>query len=176
MFHVCSPAGPSLRRSALAGLCLLALAGTVEAQEGSRTAEQPQPRGSAREEPRRNRVAGYVGALFDEDDQTGVTLGAEYEWRFHAWYGIGAYADFVTGSNRSLLLGPALSLHPVGGLAVILAPSAERANDDWYFAFRLGLEYEVEVRERWVLAPTVALDFARGERILLAGLSLGWLF
>lgn len=117
-----------------------------------------------------------MGALFEEGAGTALTLGAEYERRFHEWYGIGAYIDVVTGGHRSLLLGPALNLHPVGGLAIMLAPSAERANGTWYFAFRLGFEYEFLVRERWAVSPTAALDFARGEALLLAGVSLGRVF
>lgn len=166
--------GARLATAAL--VLLLASPATAGAQEGRRKPDQPAMEAPNREPPWRNRVSGYVGALFEEGAGTALTLGAEYEWRFHEWYGIGAYADFVTGGHRSLLLGPAFNLHPVGGLGIMLAPSAERANNDWFFAFRLGFEYEFEVRNRWAVAPTLALDFARGERLLLVGATVGWLF
>lgn len=140
--------------------------------------DQPAVEARHQAPPWNQRAAVFLGANIEEgsDPEAGFTIGLDYEWRFHQWYGIGGLGQVVTSGSRDAVLGPALFLHPVGSFRMTLAPAAERAQGDWYFAFRLGFEYDVTLRAQWVLSPSVALDFARGNRIYVLGVSAGRIF
>ena len=172
------PMWRAVRTSLLLGACLVAAATNAAAQEGSRAPDLPVMEPQRRAPPWEHRALGFVGATREEDADAEVafTLGLDYERRFHEWYGVGAFAQAPFGTNRTFIIGPAFSLHPVSNLRVSMAPSAERSQDDWAFNFRLGFDYAFTLRTGWVIVPSLALDFARGNRIFVLGASAGRVF
>ena len=173
--------GPQARRrrtcALLAGMCLFA-AGRAAAQEGTRKPDQPVVTMEHRAPPWEQRVGAFLGATLedDADPDAGFTFGLDYEWRFHQWYGIGGFAEAATSGNRDAIVGPALLLHPVGAFRLALAPSAERALDAWHFTFRLGFVYDFAIRPKLVITPSFALDFTRGKRLYVLGVSAARIF
>jgi hypothetical protein len=96
-----------------------------------------------------------------------------YERRFHLYYGVSALAEAELGPVRDGLLGAGGVLHPAGGLRITLAPAAEHSVAGWAFLFRVGLAYDlVGLAPGWRLAPALALDFVRGQRIAVLGASV----
>lgn len=159
---------------ALGFLLLLAPAG-LTAQEGNvpragevTPAKRPPP-------PWRNHAAGFAGVTNDDGDY-GFTLGLDYERRFHQWYGVGGKIEVVTGEGRDLIVGPTFNLHPVGDLRIGLTAGGELRNSAWDFLFRFALDYDFEWKPGWTVAPSLALDFARGQRIAVLGASVGRIF
>ncbi len=166
--------GRCLRVAAL-GWVLLLLPGVAAAQEGNvpRADSVAAPRPPA--PPWRNHASAFVGVTND-DGQYGFTLGLDYERRFHQWYGAGGIVATVFGEDRELVVGPTFFLHPVAELRLGLTAGAELRESEWDFLFRIGLDYEFEWKPRWTIAPSLALDFARGRRIVVVGASVGHIF
>lgn len=154
---------------------LLVLAAPAAAQGEGSLPRHPSDTARVTAPPFRHHVTGFAGVTFD-DGEGGFTLGAQYERRFHRWYGVGAVTQAVVGKDRDFLIGPSFFLHPLEALTVGLTPGAERADEDWDFLFRLGLDYVFELKQEWTIGPTLALDFARGQRIYVIGVSIGRTF
>jgi hypothetical protein len=128
--------------------------------------------------PWRN-LASVVGGFTTQDldgQSNGFTFGAEYERRLHKWYGVGAVVQWTIGGPRDFLVGPAFTLHPTGPFRVAMVVAGEEAAGDWAFLYRLEFFYEFRVNEHWVAAPSLAVDFGRGRRIVFIGVSLGRIF
>lgn len=156
--------------------CLLLLAPiVVEAQEGNvpRAGEVDAPKHPP--PPWRNHAFAFAGVTNDDGDY-GFTVGLNYERRFHLWYGVGGTFEATLGQTRDLVIGPTFELHPVSDLRIGLTAAGELRDSDWDFLFRIGLGYDFEWRPGWTIAPSVALDFARGQRIIVLGGTVGRLF
>jgi hypothetical protein len=128
--------------------------------------------------PWRN-LASVVGGFTTQDldgQSDGFTFGAEYERRLHKWYGVGAVAQWTIGGPREFLVGPVFTLHPTGPFRVGMVVAAEQAAGVWAFVYRLEFNYDFRLDEHWVIAPSLAVDFTRGRRILFIGVSLGRIF
>lgn len=158
-----------------AAVATLALPSRLQGQEGGipNAPAVKAPRETA--PPWRNHANAFAG-LTNEDGTYGFTLGADYERRWHRWYGVGVTVESVFGEAREFIVAPMFLLHPVGDLRVALVPGAEKAAGGWDFLFRIELDYAFEWRPGWTVSPTIALDFARGERIVIMGASMGRIF
>ena len=145
--------------------------------------------GEGEEELRANAVGLFFGGTTNTDtDKSGFAFGADYERRLSRLWGIGLLAELTVGEKRprDFVLGLPLSLHPIGGLRVILAPGleikppgaeeeGESGSDekDVEGLVRLGASYEFEVG-RYTIAPEFDVDLVRLEEVVLVyGVALG---
>lgn len=163
-------------RLALVALLLAGAVGSASAQEGNipkHEGSEPAPTGTR--PPWRNHAAFFTGITID-DGEAGFTLGLDYERRFHRWYGAGLTTEAVLGPGRDIVVGPTFFLHPVGEFRLGLTAAGEHVDGEWVFLFRIGMDYDFELRPDWTIGPSFGLDFARGRRIVVLGASLGRIF
>ncbi|MFT5049412.1 MAG: hypothetical protein ACI8QZ_000805 [Chlamydiales bacterium] len=152
---------------------------------------RPVPRGSAVEEGHdenhedahvENHGAGaqalnlFVGGSSDIGDADGFTIGLDYEYRLSHRWGIGGFAESVSGLNRSLSLGLQAYWHAVGELILVAGPGVERRGDEWEPIARVGGFYEFPIGDGWILSPGVFYDITPNEDLLIYGLNLGFGF
>lgn len=122
----------------------------------------------------RNVISALAGVTIVEGDM-GATCGLAYERRFGRWYGLGAFADFLTSSNRNVALGISFHLHPTRAIGVQVAPGVDfRSIGADLVLLRMGVSYEFPLNRRWTISPEVDIDFEGGYRVFLIGVELGW--
>ena len=122
-------------------------------------------------------VAGVLaGATLLEDD-FGATFGLSYERRLGRWYGLGAFADYLTSSSRNVATGVSFYLHPTRAIKVVVAPGVDfrRVGPDLVL-LRMGVGYDFAIGPRWMISPEIDIDFEGGYRIYVVGVELGWRF
>lgn len=120
-----------------------------------------------------NEIAVFVGATTPTKakSETSFTIGADYERRFHEWFGAGALVDFAFGElKRTALAGPAFFIHPGGAFRFVLGPAAEWVEEDApmsqragtkhepHFVMRAGLNYSFHAG-RMLISPVFNVDF-----------------
>ncbi len=155
----------------ISGLALAAASG-VRAQEGSVGA------GTARVRTDTVRFSPYHGAdLFLggtlESSELRVTLGVDYDYRWHKWYSAGGLAYVVPGHSSSFSIGPQFSMHPTDRITVQLSPGARVEEDGTQFQFRVALGYVFPLSGRWTVGPRTAFDFVGGRRLFTFGATIG---
>jgi hypothetical protein len=114
----------------------------------------------------------FVGGTY-EDDDTGFSMGGEYEYRFRKLFGLGPMAEYTAGVFDSWVLGVPFILHPHDGWVLLAAPGVEIADGETEFLFRIGGAYEFEVGEKLSIAPEINIDFTEGEQKFVFGLAFG---
>lgn len=120
----------------------------------------------------------FVGASTrfakEEETETGLTLGMEYEYRFARAWGLGILAEgVVTSHGRDALLVVPFNWHPWEWLKLSAAPGVEFVSEEpEEFVMRLGVAYEFEFG-RFNVAPEIAVDLTRESQSLVYGLSVG---
>ena len=127
--------------------------------------------------PDHRNVAGILaGATFVEGD-VGATVGISYERRLGRWYGLGAFAEYLTSSSRNVAMGVSFHLHPTSAIKVVVAPGVDfRSVGPDLVLLRMGVGYDFRVGPRWMISPEVAIDFEGGYRVYVVGVELGWRF
>ena len=169
-------------RSGLAWIatCLLALpsVGTLAAEAPAGVGyDQPK---SETSESSPHHVGVFVGgasryqAPADEEEETGLAVGVEYEYRFAKHWGTGLLIEGVTTDHaRDGILVVPLNFHPWEWLKLSVAPGVEFVEKgEEEFVVRIGAAYEVELGH-WFLGPEVSLDVTRESQTLVYGLSFG---
>ena len=117
-------------------------------------------------------LALFTGVTDDRGDNA-FTLGLDYEYRVSEIFGVGGLVDLAGGGVRSFVVGAPVYLHPFSGLLLVAAPGIEHQDDGSNeFLFRLGVGWEFELSERFVLTPIVNVDFVDGEEIWVYGVAL----
>ena len=154
-------------RSALA-LMVLLLAGSTPA-----TGQAAGPPGS----PEYRNIAGLLMAATLLEGDAGATFGLSFEHRLGRWYGLGAFADYLTTSDRNVAVGVSFHLHPTRAVKILVAPGVDfrRVGTDLVL-LRMGVGYEIPLGSRWALSPEVDIDFEGGYRIYVVGVQWGWRF
>ena len=126
-----------------------------------------------------DQVAIFGGATTIDGTSYG-TVGIDYEHRFGRAWGLGVLADWVlgTGEGREVIVAPAIFFHPFDRIRIDFAPGVELIpeEDATEFMLRLGIDYDFEVGEHWVIAPNVNVDFVNDDFIPVCGIELGYLF
>jgi hypothetical protein len=178
---------------------LVALGGASAARASQEHTTEPH---EAAEEPHEtekhhmNALAVFVGGTHAED-QTQGTLGLEYERHLARRVGLVLAFEYAGGDFREYILGAGVAVNPVGGLIFTAGAGLERrpvhedheeghgvevasneggGGKESLFLFRLGVTYEIELGERWYLAPQFNLDFVDGETVEVFGVSVGFGF
>lgn len=112
-------------------------------------------------EENRNRIGLFLGVTHKPSEDNG-SFGLEYERRLSDLFGIGLLWESSPSLRERVLALPALFLHPVGGLGVLLAPGVEHEEGEDLFLFRVGLSWDFELGGGFTLAPGVNYDFVEG--------------
>jgi hypothetical protein len=152
------------------------------------------------EEHHKNALAVFLGGTHAED-QTQGTIGLEYARHLASRVGLVLAFEYAGGDLREYILGAGVAVNPVGGLVFTVGADLERrpveeehgeehggepevevasteagGGKESLFVFRLGVTYEIELGERWHLAPQFNLDFVDGETVEVFGASVGFSF
>ncbi len=103
------------------------------------------------------------------------TLGGDVAYRFKAFHhrlSGGAFIDATFGDSQHTIVGPALFIHPLSHLKVMVAPAVEFKKGHSHTIFRAGIGYDVSVGGL-ALTPAYNIDFIGGEAVQVYGLTLG---
>ncbi len=124
-----------------------------------------------------NHIAIFGGAttLFGDEAHTGATFGLDYERRLpmmDGLFGLGALVDVALMEHTSVIVAPALFIHPAGGLKITVAPGVEHEGEENVFVMRGGLSYAIHLG-RLSVGPAVAADYANKHVALVYGLDIG---
>ena len=118
----------------------------------------------------------FVGNT-DDRGEDAFSLGLAYEYRFSELLGVGGFVDHAGGDVRTGVVGVPVFLHPVAGLLLLAAPGIEHQVDGGNeFLFRLGLGWEFELGERWVITPVANVDFVDSEEVYVYGIEFSYRF
>jgi len=150
-----------------------------------------------------NVVSVFLGHTSERVDggehlEQGFTFGFEYTRRFTPRFSFGGVVERAGGDIRGTLLIAQAFYRIVGELRLVAGPGVEfrddhseepehhggllaasepptRARDTTVFLVRVGAIYEFEF-DRWIVAPTVAIDFVGRDEALVLGVSIGYAF
>jgi len=103
-----------------------------------------------------------------EDRRDGITLGAEYEYRFSEPFGIGVTAEHVSGDFDTNVIALPIALHR-DRWKLYAGPGMEFADGDEEPLFRIGVEYGFHFGGLEV-SPQVDVDFVDGEQLFVWGI------
>ena len=105
----------------------------------------------------------------------GVTIGANYEYRYTHKVGFGGIIDYTFGRRDTVVLAGSVFFHPWAEPVVLLvAPGAQFDNGSGSALLRLGGWYEFP-QDKYTLASTLYIDFVDGEDVeLVAGVNFGF--
>jgi hypothetical protein len=116
------------------------------------------------------------GTRVPEHQETGFTIGLDYEYRVSRTVGLGVVVEHAFGEiDATTLLGVA-DIHLVRGLVVQTGPGVEFVQDESFFVYRLGLLYEFELGEGFTLSPQLHYDFSGAENGIVFGVAFGRAF
>ena len=124
-------------------------------------------------------LALVIGAVTESkeghEDEHGLAVGLEYEFRFHERWGVGVAVERLSGDHlRETVVVLPVSLHPSGVLRLMAGPGIEFAEEGNESLWRLGAGYEFEIGAPWTLAPEIVVDFiSGGDSTWVAGIALG---
>ncbi len=133
---------------------------------------------SAGSEPRAGSAdpvgSGFVNAFLGATTKPGgVTIGANYEYRYQHKLGFGGMIDYTFGSRDTTVLAGSVYLHPWAEPVVLLAAAGAQFDDGSTDALvRIGGWYELP-QDKFTVSPTLYIDFVRGDVELVAGVNFG---
>jgi hypothetical protein len=106
-----------------------------------------------------------VGASFNRPD-TGVGVGANYEYRKEDKLGFGGFADIAFADEVSTVLGGAVFWHPVDRWTVFGGPGVMFVDGDADVIARVGGSYTFPVK-KWTIAPTAWVDLGEDVAVFI---------
>jgi len=142
----------------LSGLVLLLLAGSVFAME--------------EEHAHKHHTSVFVGNTKNDKGQNAFTIGADYEYRFHRYWGAAVLVDYATANIDSTLVAGGVFLHPVGDLRLLVAPGVDHHHGHNEFVVRIGALYDFHVGN-WSISPTLHIDVLDHKENIIYGIGLG---
>lgn len=120
----------------------------------------------------KNVFALFVGAANEDRRDKGPAVGLEYERRLSTSFGIGALAERTFGDLDSMVYAVPFAYHS-GAWKVYIAPGIEdREGHEVENLVRIGAEYGFKAGS-WEIAPQVDLDFVKGNRVFVIGVTFG---
>jgi hypothetical protein len=166
----------------LAGaLLVLLLPGDLPAQEHEEAGQGAAQHGE--EHRNKNAVGLFLGASTHLDtDDTGFTVGADYERLIGYPWGAGLIVDFASSNiERDFIVAVPLYFHALHWLRLSAAPGLEvaghseeghEAEVEREFLLRVGAEGEIELATQLGLAAAFKVDWAGDRWTLVYGLGL----
>ena len=115
----------------------------------------------------------FLGGSSEFGDRDGETLGVDYEYRLAPKWGVGGFAEGVSGLDRSFSVGAQLYWHPVGELVLVGGPGLERREGQWEPIARFGTFYEFPIGDGWVISPALFYDITTEEGLFIYGFNFG---
>jgi len=107
----------------------------------------------------------------DDEFVLAPTIGAEYEYELnHRWalagmmdlelkdYGVESGGKLLQRENVFIIAAVAM-YRALPSLLVYLGPGYEFETHESFFVVRVGIKYEIEIKDNWGIAPTVEVDF-----------------
>ena len=118
-----------------------------------------------------------TGATYvDEEGETAITFGVDYEYRVNELIGLGFVAEHAFGKVDATTLLAVADIHLSEGLAIQVGPGVEFAEDEEFFIGRLGALYEFELGEKLTFSPQLHYDFSEGPDAIVFAIAVGQLF
>lgn len=115
----------------------------------------------------------FLGGSSEFGDSDGETFGLDYEYRLSPKWGVGGFAEVVSGLDRSFSFGAQLYWHPVGELVLVAGPGFEQRENRWEPIARFGSFYEFPIGDGWVISPAVFYDVTTEEGLFIYGFNFG---
>lgn len=110
------------------------------------------------------------------DDESGFTIGVDYEYRLNAFVGLGSVIEYSAGDLDAWTVLAVTDLHITNQWIAQLGPGAEFTSEHELFVFRVGTLYEFEVAD-WTISPQVHFDYHDGhDNATVVGLAIGHAF
>lgn len=121
----------------------------------------------------RHELGAFLGISIKEDD-SGISVGVDYEYRLSRLFGIGAVAEYTGADFREGLLGVPFYWHAWRELKLVAAPAVEiePAERSGWFVVRLGGEYGFPVRPGVDIAPALYIDLSSEDVAVVVGASV----
>jgi hypothetical protein len=139
-------------------------------------AEQTQELHHDSEHSHLNTLGVFLGNTYEDGDhgsENGFSFGLNYERRFSKFLGVGGFYEYAAGDFDKWSVGVPLFIHPYREFRFVLAPGLEHRHGDDEFLFRIGVGYEFQLKERWIISPEFNVDFVDGEDAQVFGISFG---
>jgi len=115
----------------------------------------------------------FLGGTDEIRDRDGYTFGLDYGYHLGEDWGVGAFAEFVSGSRRSFAGGVMAFYHPLEPWFIGTGPGLERSEDEWDPIWRAATSWEIHIHEGLFIAPTLAYDWNTHDNVIVYGLSIG---
>ena len=154
------------------GLIVTVLGMSVAAAEDS---ENKTPAGTPEKRHNIGLTAGGHHAI-DEGSDKGPIVGAQYEYRLNRLFGIGGTVEYVAGDFSKWAITLPIFFHPYAGWEFRVAPGVEIEDDETFLSGNVGVSYEFELNEQWVLQPDAELTFTKEDIFLSYSLGLTFRF
>ena len=116
-------------------------------------------------------VAVFVGGTDSAHEGSGVSLGIDYEYRWHQNFGVGVLAEYADLNHAAWIVGVPLFVHPYRGLKLLVMPGVEFTNNHSNFLTRVGVGYDFHIGD-WSITPSANVDFVAGANNLVFGLGV----
>ncbi len=117
----------------------------------------------------------FANTRVNGENETGFTLGLDYEYRLNQLLGLGVVVERAKGSVDATTVLAVADIHLWKGLALQVGPGFERVGGTTFFAGRLGLLYELELPSGFTISPQFHFD--RSEKnSTVVGLAIGKAF
>ena len=142
------------------------------------TAEDSENRTPAGTPEKRHSIGLFGGGhhSIEEGSDKGGIVGGQYEYRLDRLFGIGGTVEYVGGDFSKWVFSFPIYFHPYGGWEFRVAPGVEIERDESLLAANLGVSYEFELNEQWVLQPDAEITFTKENTFFSYGLSLQFRF
>ncbi len=112
-----------------------------------------------------------------EENDKGLAVGVEYEYRFHRKWGIGGVFETLGDDTiREITMVVPVSFHPAGGWRLLAGPGYETTEKKDKPLLRLGVGYGIHP-PKWSIVPEGFADFVEGGAIIwIGGVAIGYQF
>jgi len=118
-----------------------------------------------------NLLALFVGVTSEERNDSGLTLGIEYERRVNESFGVGLLAEYSFGDLDFWVYAVPFAYH-TGRWKFYIAPGVEDGDHGRESLVRIGGEYAYKVGA-WEISPQLDVDFVGGEQVAVLGVTFG---
>ena len=133
-----------------------------------------QPAKAETREEKRNHIAVFVGNTeLTSENHSGFTIGAEYERRVSELVSIGIIGEHAFGEIDATSILGTVNFHATENIIVQTGAGIEIEHDGHTSELgRVGLIYEIELKNEFSLSPQVHFDFGK-EEALVFGVAIG---
>lgn len=169
---------PHTASSIALALAVASAPAVLAAQETEAHGELGEERpGHVRNAAKPHHLSVFVGGThIDEEDETAVTIGVDYEYRVSDLLGLGFVVEQALGEIDSTTVLAVADIHLIHGLAVQVGPGIEFVDDTEFAIARLGMLYEVELGDHFTISPQFHYDLSEAEDAIVFGVAVGRAF